>query len=57
MIDSLVAVLTVQNALIAANGGMNDRMQTLSAWTSAGVLVIIVVITVQSLLRIRRAVV
>ena len=57
VIDSLVAVLTLQNALIVTNGGMTDAMQTLSAWTSAGILVIIAVITVQSLLRIRRAVV
>lgn len=57
MIDSLVAVLTLQNALIVTNGGMTDEMQTLSAWTSAGILVIIAVITVQSFLRIRRDVV
>ena len=57
MIDALVAVLTLQNALIVTNGGMTDEMQTLSAWTSAGILVIIAVITVQSLLRIRRDVV
>lgn len=55
LIDSLVAVLTLQNALIAANGGMNDRMQTLSAWTSAGILGIIIAVTVLSLLRIRHA--
>lgn len=54
VIDSLVAVLTLQNALIVANGGMTDDMQTLSAWTSAGILVIIAVITVQSLLLIRK---
>ena len=53
MIDSLVAVLTLQNALIIANGGMNGSMQTLSAWTSAGILFVIVVITVCSLLLIR----
>lgn len=57
VIDSLVAVLTLQNALIVTNGGMTDEMQTLSAWTSAGILVIIAVITVQSFLRIRRDVV
>ena len=57
VIDSLVAVLTLQNALIVTNGGMTDEMQTLSAWTSAGILVIIAVITVQSILRIRRDVV
>ncbi|MDI9242209.1 hypothetical protein [Fusibacillus kribbianus] len=54
MIDSLAAVLTLQNTLIAANGGMNDRMQTLSAWTSAGILAVIIIITVQSLLKIRK---
>ena len=57
VIDSLVAVLTLQNALIVTNGGMTDEMQTLSAWTSAGILVIIAVMTLQSLFRIRRAVV
>ena len=56
VIDSLVAVLTLQNTLIVTNGGMNDGMQTLSAWTSAGILLIIAVITVQSLLRMRRTV-
>ena len=54
MIDSLVAVLTLQNTLIVTDGGMTDEMQTLSAWTSAGILLIIAVITVQSILRIRR---
>lgn len=48
MIDSLVAVLTLQNALIMANGGQNESMTVLTARTSAGILLIIVIITVRS---------
>lgn len=51
--DALVAVLSLQNALITANGGMNDKMHTLTAWTSAGILFIIVVITIRSFMKVK----
>lgn len=54
LIDSLVAILTLQNTLISANGGMNARMQTLSSWTSAGILTIILAITLQSFLQMKK---
>lgn len=53
--DALLALLTLQNALIIANGGMNSEMKTLAAWTSAGVFVTIVFITIKSFLKIQTA--
>ena len=53
MIDSLVAVLNLQNTLILANGGMSAGMQRLSAWTSAGILSLILAISVRSFLRLK----
>lgn len=54
VIDSLVAVLTLQNTLIIANGGMGEQMQVLSAWTSGGILILITVIIVLSYRRYHR---
>lgn len=53
LVDALVAVLTLQNALIMANGGPSEHMITVTAWTSAGILTIILVITVISFTRLR----
>lgn len=36
-VDALVAVITLQNTLIMANGGMTGGMKTLCAWTNAGI--------------------
>lgn len=52
-IDSLVAVLTLQNTLIVANGGMSAEMQTLSSWTSGGILLLITIVIIRSFLKIR----
>ncbi len=54
MIDALVAILTLQNALIMANGGQNEKMRIVTAWTSGGIFLMIVLITVFSFARIRR---
>lgn len=48
--DSLVAVLTLQNALIIANGSDMQSMLALTAWTSAGIWLMIVIFTVKSIL-------
>lgn len=53
MIDALLAVLTLQNTLIIANGGMGSQMKTLSAWTSAGIFAVIAVITIRSFLKVK----
>lgn len=53
LIDSLVAVLSLQNALIIATDGMSKRMQNLSVWTSVGILILIMLMTVRSFLKIR----
>ena len=50
--DSLVAVLTLQNALIIANGSDMQSMLALTAWTSAGIWLMIVIFTVKSFLYI-----
>lgn len=51
--DSLVAVLTLQNALIIANGSDMQSMLALTAWTSAGIWLMIVIFTVKSFLYVR----
>lgn len=48
MIDSLTSVMTLQNTLISANGGMTSGLQTLSAWTSAVILTLSSLITLRS---------
>lgn len=50
MVDALVAVLTLQNALIIANGGDGATMLTLKAYTSGGIFILIVIITVRSMI-------
>lgn len=55
MTDALVAVLSLQNALIIANGGMNEGMRTLTAWTSGGIYLVIVLITIMSFLKVQRS--
>ena len=53
LLDSLVAILTLQNALIIANGSDMQSMMTLTAWTSAGIWLMIVIFTVKSFLYVR----
>lgn len=53
--DALVALLTLQNSLIIANGGMNSDMQTLSAWTSAGIFATIMIITTWSFVKLKKS--
>lgn len=55
MTDALVAVLSLQNALIIANGGMNEEMHTLTAWTSGGIYLVIVLITIMSFIKVQRS--
>lgn len=55
MTDALVAVLSLQNALIIANGGMNEEMRTLTAWTSGGIYLVIVLITIMSFIKAKRS--
>lgn len=51
LIDSLVALLTLQNTLICVEGGMNSGMQTVTAGSSAIVLLIIVILTLRSFVK------
>ena len=53
LLDSLVAVLTLQNALIIANESDMQSMMTLTAWTSSGIWLMIVIFTVKSFLYVR----
>lgn len=55
MTDALVAVLSLQNALIIANGGMTEGMRTLTAWTSGGIYLVIVLITIMSFIKVQRS--
>ena len=50
MIDTLVSILTLQNALIIANGGMGSEMKTLATYSSAGIFALIVFVTVRSMI-------
>lgn len=55
LMDSLLSLLTLQNALLIANGGISPAMHILTIWTSAGVFTEIVIITILSFVRVRRA--
>ncbi|MDO5157226.1 MAG: hypothetical protein Q4D51_14825 [Eubacteriales bacterium] len=54
MQDTLVSVLTLQNALIIANGNEMASMMQLTMWTSAGIWGIILFFTVKSFMMIRK---
>jgi hypothetical protein len=51
--DSLVSVLTLQNALIIATGSGMKSMMVLTGWTSAGIWLAIIIFTVKSFLDVR----
>ncbi|ACV21579.1 Uncharacterised protein [Slackia heliotrinireducens] len=53
-LDSMVAVLALQNAMIYATEGMNAEMQTLSGGTSTGILLVMFAMTVLSFLKYRK---
>lgn len=50
MIDTLVAILSLQNTLIMTEGGMNNDMRILTSYTSGGIFALIVFITVRSMI-------
>lgn len=52
--DTLVSVLTLQNALIIANGDDMASMMRLTMWTSAGIWGVILFFTVKSFVMIRK---
>lgn len=52
--DTLVSVLTLQNALIIANGDDMASMMRLTMWTSAGIWGVILFFTVKSCMMIRK---
>lgn len=52
--DTLVSVLTLQNALIIANGDDMASMMWLTMWTSAGIWGVILFFTVKSFMMIRK---
>ena len=52
--DTLVSVLTLQNALIIANGDDMASMMRLTMWTSAGIWGVILIFTVKSFMMIRK---
>ena len=47
-VDALVAVITLQNTLIMANGGMTGGMKTLCAWTNGGIYLLMLYAIVRS---------
>ncbi len=49
MIDTLVAILSLQNAMIIANGG-GDDMHVVMSYSSAGIFAFIVILTIRSML-------
>lgn len=53
MTDSLVSLLSLQNTMILANGGMNESMYILSVCSSFVIFIIIIAITVKSFLKIK----
>lgn len=52
--DALVAVISLQNALIIANGSSANSMIMLTGWTSGGIWILIVFFTVKSFLDVKK---
>ena len=48
LIDALVSVMSLQNTLIMVNHAVGDRMMRLTAWTSSGILLLILLCTIRS---------
>ncbi len=55
LLDSILAVLTLQNAMIIATGGMNSDMHTLMIYTSTALWLLMVFISVSSFRTAMRA--
>jgi hypothetical protein len=51
-LDALLSVLTLQNAMIAANGGTDDDMHTLMIYTSAAIWLFMVFLSIRSFRKI-----
>ncbi len=51
IIGAIVSILTLQHTLIMVNGGMDDKMRTLSMITSIGFIVLIIIFSIMSFLR------
>lgn len=51
--DALLAILTLQNALITVKDGFSTEMTTMSMWTSGGIIAIILFMTIFSLLKVK----
>lgn len=56
IIEAIVSILTLQHTLIMVNGGMDERMQTLSFITSIGFIILIIIFSVLSYLRNKKLV-
>lgn len=50
VVDALVSLLTLQHVLIMVNGGMTKQMMTLSACSSFGILLVIIVFSVLTMI-------
>ncbi len=48
-------VASAKYSLIIANGGMIEGMRTLTAWTSGGIYLVIVLITILSFIKVQRS--
>ena len=46
VVDAFVSTLTLQHTLLMVNGGMTDSMQILSACSSFGILIVIIVFSI-----------
>lgn len=54
-IDALVSILTLQHTLIMVNGGMDEEMRTLSLVTSIGLIAVMILFSILSFYRNKRA--
>lgn len=52
-VDSLVALMSLQNTLIMAKGGMTNEMKTMCAWTNGGMFFLMLLVSVRSFFLIR----
>lgn len=53
-VDALMAVITLQNTLIMANGGMSGGMKTLCVWTNGGIFLLMLCTVIRSFFLVKQ---
>lgn len=53
-VDSLMAITSLQNTMIMANGGMTEEMKTLCSWSNGGVFLLLLFVIIYSFCLVKK---